>query len=418
MRRPLAPALLALVLGTGVSFARAQEITFDDALALTEVAPDVRGAERALAARREGDARISEVITSPTEIQLMPGVRALSEQERGFEGQIGIAQGWSLSGLGGARRRAAEVERAALAAERRAMALSRRLEAARAWIELSILEQQVALAAMELRLAAALRERLERAAEAGVATSADASEARAFEGEIELSALVTEGQRLAAVLALGAAMGAPAAERARTAGPLPSPELPAHDALEARLMDVDALPIVDAARLAAIAERARGAEAAALGGATMQTGVQLYREAPDGLMIFGQLAFGVPLADLTARERARAGAEAERLEARHETLVLAAQRDAIAITHEVEHTRREERTLRGSIVPALELLVDRREAQLRAGETTTIALLDARRRLVAARSRLARSAGVRAWAEIRAWLMLAVVARSDGPESP
>ncbi|AKF08501.1 hypothetical protein [Sandaracinus amylolyticus] len=407
--------LVVLVLLACPAAVRAQAISFDEALALGEDAPDVRGAERALASRARRDRDISDV-TSATELQLVPGVRVLREQDRGFEGSIGVVQGWSLAGLGGARRRAAEDERAVIAAERRAIALERRIGAARAWIELSVLERQLALAIAERDIARELEERARRAADVGVITAPDASEVSAFHGETQLAAHAAEGARLAGALALADAMAVRAEETMHTTGGAPSPELPGHDELEARLSDVEGLPRVEMARLAAIAARAREAERAALAGPTMQTGLQVYREAPDGLMIFGQLSFGIPLVDLGARDRSLALEEAERADAALEAHELEARRRAVEIAHEVDHTRRAEQTLREVVVPALEALVSSREAQMRAGETTTMLLLDARRRSLAARSRLVQVEGARRWAEVRAWLMLASRARAERVE--
>jgi outer membrane protein TolC len=408
----LLPAILLWL--SAFSAAAQPEITFDQALALTEESPEVRAAERAIRARAEGDERISEAITAPTELQLMPGARILREEERGFEGQFGIVQGWSLSGLGTARRQAAGDERQALTAEVRARALERRLEAARAWVELSVLERQVTFVRAEASLATVMRERIERATDVGMMTCADVAEALAFEGEAELRVLLAEEERLSSVLALTLAMGISADERLRTVGSRPAPEVPAHDELEARLLDVEGLPAIQAARLAAIAQRARDVELAAASGPTMQTGVQVYRESPDGFMVFGQLNFGIPFADLFARERSIARAELERLEGAHEESILVARRDAVAITYEVENTRAQERVLRTSIVPALERLVAQREEQLRAGEITVVLRIEAQRRLLAAQIQLNRLEGARLWAELRAWLML--VARRESAE--
>ena len=209
---------------------RAQsEITFDDALALSEAEAELRAANRALQARAEGDAPISDVMRAAG-AAAPARARLFTEADRGFEGQFGVLQGWNLAGLGGARRRAADGERAALAAERRAMALSRRLGAARAWLELAVLERQVLLAAAEAELAATLRERIDRAAALGEMTRADSSEALAFEGEAGLRIIAAEGQRLSALLALATAMGVLADERARTGGPAPAPTVPEREA--------------------------------------------------------------------------------------------------------------------------------------------------------------------------------------------
>ena len=156
---------------------------------------------------------------------------------------------------------------------------------------------------------------------------------------------------------------------------------------------MDGLPELEAQRLAAVAARAREVEAAAAGGMTMETGVQVYSESPGGFMVFGQVNLGIPLVDYTARERSLARAEAERLEGTLEARRITAERDALALAQEVDRSRREERALRDTVVPSLERLASQREAQLRAGEATVMMLLDARRRLIAAQTRLTQIRG-------------------------
>ena len=245
-------------------------------------------------------------------------------------------------------------------------------------------------------------------------TEADLAEARAFMGEAELAVLGAEGHRVAGVLALASAMGLRDFEHhLHTEGPPPSPEVPEHDALEAALMRVEDLPAVVAPRLNALAQRARDVEYAAYAGPTMQATLQIYRESPAGLMIFGGATFGLPVVDLMARQRSQALAEAERLDAVHDEAVLQARRDAVATAHEVEHARDVERTLRETVVPSLERLAEVRATQLQAGEATTMMLLDARRRSLAAQARLVQAEGARRWAEVRAWLMLVELGRAE-----
>jgi hypothetical protein len=57
-------ALVGLLAGLAVAspqLAEAQAISFDDAISLSASTPAVAGEERALAARAEGDARISDI---------------------------------------------------------------------------------------------------------------------------------------------------------------------------------------------------------------------------------------------------------------------------------------------------------------------------------------------------------------------
>lgn len=61
---------------------RAQAVSFDEAIGLADRTPAVRAEEQALEERRIGDGRISD-ITEASRIVAMPGVRALSDEDRG-----------------------------------------------------------------------------------------------------------------------------------------------------------------------------------------------------------------------------------------------------------------------------------------------------------------------------------------------
>ena len=396
--------------------AGAQAITFDEALSLTEASPEQRARERELQARARGDAEISEIITSPLRIDAQPGVRMLVQESSGFEGQLTVQQAWSLADLGGARRRTARHERDALAAQARAVALEARLGAAHAWLALRATEEALELARAEAALAHELAERAERSAGAGVLTAADAADAAAFAAEAELRALAIEGTAVQARVALARETAREASHDLRTEGEAPVPELPAPEMIEARLADAERHPSVVAARLATIALRAREVEAAAEVGPELTTGVVLYRESPGQFLLFGELGVTLPLADLAARQRSQILAEAERIEGDEERARLAVRALAVEVAHEVEHARREEALVTDTVLPSLERLVSAREAMLAAGEGTTLALLDARRRLVAARARAAEVRAGRTWAELRAWLLLAELARASAEE--
>jgi cobalt-zinc-cadmium efflux system outer membrane protein len=389
------------------SHASAQSISFDEAIGFSESAPRVAGEARALEQRQAGDARISDT-TEASRVYLMPGLRALSEEDRGFEGQLQIGHSWNIAGLADSQRRSARMERDARAAEGRFRALAQRLIAARAW--LSLREQEEHLRAVEETVALATRvlERTERAVRGGVATQADVAEARAYLAEANAARLMAEGAIVDAQVELGDAMGRADVETLSTTGALPRPSLPTPEEIETTLRDAEGAPPVVAARLRALANDARDAELSSARGARIDADLMAYRESPGGLLLFAQLGVQFPLADLAARDRSVLREETTLLEAQADQAVLDWQRQSHTVAHEVEHTRGVATLLEGELVPSFVTLVEARERQLAAGETTVLIVLDATRRLVDARVALARANTERTWAEMRAWLLLSL----------
>jgi len=393
--------------GVGLGAARAQEVTFDQAIGLAARTPAVRAEERALAARTAGDARISST-TEASRFYAMPGLRAFSASDRGFEGQVQVGHSWNLADLAGAQRRTASDERRARAAEARATALAQRLQVARTWMSLREAEAHLVTSREALGVAERMLERTERAADAGVATRADVAEARAYVSEARADVLGVQGELVDAQVELGAALGSADVEQLATAGALPLPALPAPEEIERVLRDVTGVPEVVAARLRVVANRAREAEVAAARGTRFDADAIVYRESPAGLLLFGQVGVTMPLADVAARDRALVREETELREGQAEEAALAWQREAHRVAHEVEHTAAVAESYRRERVPALEALLAARERQLTAGETTVLVLLDATRRVVEARAALTRADTEHAWAAVRAWLLLAV----------
>lgn len=407
MRVPLLVAALLLVLPARAALA--VEVTFAEAIDAARGAPLVAAAERALAARAEGDLDLPGR-AGPLQLTALPGARLAPQADRGPEAQVTLSQSFHLADAGGARREAARSEREALRQEARAAALEQRLEAARRWLELRALEEQMALARQELGLAQALDAQMERAAAAGLSTAAEREEARAFAAEVELRAVTLEGQRLESAVALALALGRPPAHDLTTGGSAPQVELPPEPALHARLTQAARAPRAAAARLLAAAARAREAELRANNGVTLQVGAQLELASPGGVSALGLVGLTLPWADPGARERSLLRAEQARRHHEERQVELQAAREGTLAWHEVEHSREVEAIARDRMVPALQALAERREAARAAGEGTTALVLEARRRLLAARGRLAEASGLRLWAEIKAWLLLAALA--------
>ncbi|MGE0786614.1 MAG: TolC family protein [Sandaracinaceae bacterium] len=404
-------ALGALALPPGS--ARAQ-VTFDQALALAADAPEVRAAERASAAREEGDRDIGGT-AQPLQIQLQPGGRVVPEQDQGWEAQFNVSQGWNLADLGGARRAAARDERRAMSAAARAEALAARLEAARRWIELWALQRSEHLAERDVDEAQRTVSLAERALAGGAGSVAELAARRAELADAEQHRLSIEGERTHAALQLAIAMGRTPSPRLRTRGDLPRPALPTGAALDREVRRVAELPVVRVAELRAIAARTREVEASAEAAPILSVGFQLQRESPEAWMIYGNLGLQLPLFDQGQRATSQARAEAELAEGEHERAALEATAEMLDAVHEVEHARRLLASLRERAIPAFEAAGAARTRALELGEGTAFDVIDAHHQTRHARSLAIRAQGALSWAEVRLWLMLAQLAEDDEP---
>lgn len=415
-----APSVEASTVDRPMIAARAAEptderrVTFEDAIALAEQTPELAASRAALEARRHGDARISDFHES-LRIYLMPGIRALTESARGFEGQVQLGFSHNLGELGSAQRRTAAHERAALDARSRTLTLSQRVVAASAWIALRAAELGTEVASETLAAARDLRDRTRRAADAGVLTEADAVEAETFVAEAESLRLALEGTRIEARIGLATAMARTEVDALATRGEWPSVELPETETLEARLRSVEQLPAVLAEQARVAALRERGRELDAEQAPRLDADVMVYRESPGGLMIFGQVGLSFGVTDRQARARATIDEERELAAGAVEALREQALREAHRLAHDVEHARHAEGALAEHLVPELERLVALRERQLAAGQVTIFVALDARRRALAASLRLASARAERARAETHAAIWLAAIESSERP---
>jgi outer membrane protein TolC len=413
VHRTLACVLALLVLGPSRA-TRAEPVTFDEAIFWSEQSPAADAPRRALAAREDGDATIGGTAQALS-ITAQPGARVTPDEERGFEGQFTVTQGWNLAGLGRVRREAAASERSALAAHARAVALAVRLEAARLWIELHTFERLLAVTREQLELARETQRLMTRAAEAGVGTLADVAAAEALASEMMRAVVVTEGHVHQTSIELSRAMGREATSGLRTAGPAPAPELPGGDSLEARVERVSRLPRVSAIRLAALAARAREREAHATMGPLVALGAQIQNEPPSAWTVMGNVGLVVQPFDRGMRARSMALAEAAQSEAEHAHAQLRAQAELRDAIHDLEHARRTVTVIDSEWLPAVMRLVERRARALAAGEGTAFAWLSARKDSAEVQALLVRALGAQRWAEVRLWLLLAAIDRAEDP---
>jgi outer membrane protein TolC len=375
----------------------------------------VAGAEAAAEAHRRIGGSVSSVVGNPT-LGVQPGLARdpLDGQLRPLA-ETTLLQGWNLSGLGGDRKAAVRAEGEALSTEARASALSRRLAAAQAWIELWAAQQTLADGLQEFEIAAEFAARMTRAAKAGAFTRTEAADASTYAADAHVQAIQAEGEVVEKGYALAAAMGVATASPLASEGPLPEPPQPRRTDWPSLVAAASRLPATAAQRLHADASRARELEARAARGWNLGTGIKVTR---DSLGTWGGQAvldLSFPIFDRGEREAAGEAAAAARAEGAALEASAAGATELARALHEVEHTQEVLDATERELLPAAEDAARLRTASMRAGETTVLEVLVARRALAAARAKRTRARATHAWAGVKVWLLLADVETGEAP---
>ncbi len=395
------PAAPALVHAPGAP------VTFDDAIGLASRAPAVAGAEAALAEQRKVGDAVSSVVANPT-LTLQPGAAKdpLDDQWK-YMGEATLLQGWNLSGLPGNRKASIRAEGDVLSAEARAAALSHRLGAAQAWIDLWTAQQSLADAVQEYEIARDFASRMARAAEAAAFTRAEAADSATYAAEAHVQAIAAEGEVTDRGFQLAIAMGREAEKPLVATGALPRPPVPARTDWPALGEAAGALPAVAARKLTGDAERAREAELRSVKGWGLGTGVKGTRDYLGTWGAQAVLEFSFPLFDRGEREAAPAAAAAARAQGEFQEARAVAATELARALHEVEHTGEVLEAVEKEQLPAAQSSAQLREASMKAGETTVLEVLVARRAWAAARQKHTRAIAAHAWARVKVFLLLA-----------
>ncbi len=405
---PFLAALAALGPGDGLSF--------DDALWRAGHTPAVVGVQQAAAVSQAAGEHIPFLTTNP-QIQGHAGYRFFPAPERGLEAQLNLQQSFNVAGYGDRRRESARRESAVLATEARALLLEQQLAAARTWTTLWGATAAQHEAQQEVALATELLHRTERAAAAELVTQVDVAEARTYLSEAELQALALEGEVFELGIELATRVGATVDQPLAIKGPLPEPSVPPISAAQA-LARAAELPSVEARHRMQLAEGARERELKASRGTQLLTGVSVVREAPAAMYGLLTLGLTLPIFDRGERERAALLANQTRLAGETAALSIQARGELAQAFHEVTHSGEVLRQLREHLVPASAESVRLREASSRAGVTTVLELLLARRTAATARGRLARALAAHAFFRVRLALLLrALAAAGTNPSS-
>lgn len=377
-------------------------LDFEAAQAAALASPALRAARAALAVRQRLDRELPAQSGNPeltaTVGPAVPGpVVSVA---------VGAAQTFNLGGLPAARARAAEAERAAMTGELRVLQAEARLGAAAAWIAAWTARDLQRVASAEAAVAADLADAATRAAGRAALTAGDAAEARLYAAEARVAVAGHVAAARAAASALASACALPAEPPPAADGPLPP--APAGSADPA----LDRWPAAAAARLAALAERARAAETAAAAASLVAVGGQLQLD-PNGN--FAALAtFGLrwALFDRGQRATASAAATVERQAGVADAAHADAQRTLATARALATAAAQVEAEIRDQALPAARALVAARQLAFARGAGTTFELLRARRALLDMERRAVAAAGDRAWA---AWRLAILLAAAEAP---
>jgi len=274
-------------------------------------------------------------------------------------------------------------------------------------MELWAAQQSLADALQEYELAREFSTKMARAAAAAAFTRAEAADAATYAAEAHVQTLAAEGEVVDRGYQLAVAMGQEAERALVAAGPLPAPPAPRRADWPAILQAAGKLPAVAAHKLASDASRARDVEARSSRGWGLGTGVKGTR---DYLGTWGAQAvveFSFPLFDRGEREAAPQAAASARADGEFKEARAVAATELARSLHEVEHTGEVLDAIEKELVPAAEANAKARDASMRAGETTVLEVLVARRVWAAARQKRTRALASHAWAGVKVWMLLA-----------
>ncbi|HWV38064.1 MAG TPA: TolC family protein [Vulgatibacter sp.] len=386
-------------------------ISFAEAMALADRAPSVQAARQAASAQRAAGASIPGL--GNPEVVVSPGVRTTGP-ERGLAAEVTVVQPIPLTGVGGARRAAAEAEAKALDREANAFSLGIRLDAATGFCALWGSSRSLRDLAEEVELARELVARLEEGTAAGSHTSADVAEARLYLAEARHALVAQEGEVHDLGLELAARLELREPSALVASGELPAPALPREGALDAVLAAIDRVPEVALRSMQAAAAKARARELAAEAIPRLGVGAAYRQDGPGDRAWYAVLALELPLFERSQRDRGQAAAAARSLEGEAETAASRARALAVGFQHEVEHTAEALEVIEGEMLPPALESVRLRELELSLGEGTVVDLLRARQALARVKARLVGARADAAAAQARLALLLETSGWNEG----
>jgi outer membrane protein TolC len=274
-------------------------------------------------------------------------------------------------------------------------------------MELWAAQQTLADALQEYEIAKDFSDRMARAAAAAAFTRAEAADAATYAAEAHVQAIAAEGEVTDRGFQLAVAMGRDAERPLVARGAVPSPPVPVRTSWPALLDAAGRLPAVAARKLASDADRAREAEVRSAKGWGLGTGVKGTRDYLGTWGAQAVLELSFPVFDRGEREAAPAAAAAARAAGEFQEARAVAATELARSLHEVEHTGEVLEAVEKEQLPAAQSSAQLREASMKAGETTVLEVLVARRAWAAARQKHTRAIANHAWARVKVFLLLA-----------
>jgi outer membrane protein, heavy metal efflux system len=367
----------------------AQALSFEQTLSLADAAPSLSAASTAIE-RRRALAEVIPWLTSNPSVLVQPGARRMNQGAVGPELYLGITQELSLAGAGVARRASAMAEVGAETEERAVLRRGLTIAAAQAWLSLWAAQVALEAARAELTLTKEWQARVAKGAQAGGFTRVDVAVANAYQAEAHLSALSLEGETFVRGVMLNRVLARDADGPAVVTTTLPKVAI--DSASVGRLIaTADTSPPVLAAMATVEVERARGREAEASRGTSLQVGALAWREGGGDLAAVASLQLTLPVFERAQRERSVAAAALSRAEGRTVTALAEERAERVDALHELEHSTETLRVLDDELLPASRDALEGMQRRFDAGEATAQELVLTRRALMSTKARHARA---------------------------
>jgi outer membrane protein TolC len=360
-----------------------QALSYDEALAWVDRAPDLKARNFAAAGLEDASARVSGL---PADLTFTAEAGPRVTPQVAAQGRLAVSQSFALAGLGRARRDVLRGQASAIQAERALGRFERRVEVARAWLDLHYAQEAADVAQNELTLAEDLARVSARGAELLELTRADAADASAYAAEAKLNSLSAEGALADARFELTRALGIKDrildARGAAPAFDLPSVARAAQ--LHAALANAPGLSAL-VLQIAALDARVREVQA----NHASQLGVGLIadRTDPRAFAALGTVSLTLPWEGRAVRERADLISAQAILRGRLAEAEARAHVELERLLHEIEHAQSVLDHAEQKLLPAIESGLSAREALFRSGEGNVLEMILARRSALALRVR-------------------------------
>jgi cobalt-zinc-cadmium efflux system outer membrane protein len=340
---------------------------------------------------RERDAGVAEAAQRPQiEAEVQVEDAAGTGERRGFDSAQTTLSLSGLIELGGKRSgriAVAEMSRARVLTARAARQLDVTAEVARRFVAVLLEQEQLAVGVEAVRLAERTHGAVAERVRIARSPEVEAARAEVRIGQARLDLEHAEHELASSRRWLAAAMGEREPTFGQVAGDLLAQEpLETFENLLARIgASVDFLVFADEERL--LDARLRLAELKRRPDLRMQIGVRRFEEADDVAMVAG---FSMPLDSARRAQPSIAAARAERarVATEREAAFLKVQAQLFEQYQELDHARVEMRTLRESVIPRLERVVEQAHYAYTRGRYSWLEWADAQRELLEVRRRL------------------------------